>query len=88
MPTDPLNIEVRKRLREGGLGKLQMVFSVGTSGGGGFSDPPLSRHAREPPDRAWSGSTTTPSGCGYIGNFDIHAIDAMIWALGRRPVSA
>ena len=27
-------------------------------------------------------------GCGYIGNFDIHVIDAMIWALGRRPVSA
>jgi CheY-like chemotaxis protein len=40
MPTDPLNLEVCKRLREGGLGTLQMVFSVGTSGGGGFNDPP------------------------------------------------
>ena len=36
MPTDPFNIEVRKRLREGGLGKLQMVFSVGMGGGSGF----------------------------------------------------
>jgi len=27
-------------------------------------------------------------GCDFIGNFDIHAIDAAIWALGRRPVIA
>ena len=50
MPTDPLNIEVRKRLHEGGLGDLQMVFSVGNSGGGGFNDPPLGKSHRGPPD--------------------------------------
>jgi predicted dehydrogenase len=27
-------------------------------------------------------------GCDYIGNFDIHAIDAALWALGRRPIAA
>jgi myo-inositol 2-dehydrogenase / D-chiro-inositol 1-dehydrogenase len=87
MPTDPFNIEVRKRLCKGGLGKLQMVFSVGNSGGGGFADPPLgatieSRLA----GLVWVNDDAL--GCGYIGNFDIHSIDAVIWALGRRPVSA
>jgi predicted dehydrogenase len=87
MPTDPLNLEVAKRLREGGLGKLQMVFSVGTSGGGGFNDPP---HGATLENRLtgliWVNDDAL--GCGYIGNYDIHAIDAVVWALGRRPVSA
>ena len=87
MPTDPFNIEVRKRIQEGALGKLQMVFSVGNSGGGGFNDRPIGPTIE---DRltglVWVNDDAM--GCGYIGNFDIHAIDAVIWALGRRPVSA
>ena len=87
MPTDPLNIEVRKRLHEGGLGALQMVFSVGNSGGGGFNDPPLGKTIESRlAGLIWVNDDAL--GCGYIGNFDIHAIDAMIWALDRRPVSA
>ena len=87
MPTDPMNIEVRKRLHEGGLGDLQMVFSVGNSGGGGFSDPPLGKSLESRlTGLIWVNDDAM--GCGYIGNFDIHAIDAVIWALGRRPVSA
>jgi predicted dehydrogenase len=27
-------------------------------------------------------------GCDYIGNYDIHAIDAALWAIGERPISA
>jgi predicted dehydrogenase len=27
-------------------------------------------------------------GCDFIGKFDIHAIDAALWVLGRRPVAA
>jgi predicted dehydrogenase len=27
-------------------------------------------------------------GCDYLGNYDIHAIDAALWALGERPVAA
>ena len=88
MPTDPFNIEVRKRIRDGALGTLQMVYSVGQSGGGsGFNDPPLGATIE---DRltglTWVNDDAM--GCGYIGNFDIHAIDAVIWALGRRPVAA
>ncbi len=87
MPTDPLNIEVRKRLREGGLGNLQMVFSVGNSGGGGFGDPPWGANLESRlTGLVWVNDDAL--GCGYIGNYDIHAIDAVIWALGRRPVSA
>jgi len=87
MPTDPMNIEVRKRLQEGGLGDLQMVFSIGCSGGGGFSDPPLGKTLESRlTGLIWVNDDAM--GCGYIGNYDIHAIDALIWALGRRPVSA
>ena len=87
MPTDPLNIEVRKRLREGGLGDLQMVFSIGNSGGGGFPDPPLGPSIESRlTSLIWVSDDAL--GCGYIGNFDIHSIDAVIWALDRRPVSA
>ena len=87
MPTDPLNIEVRKRVREGGLGDLQMVFSVGNSGGNGFRDPPLGQSIESRlSGLVWVNDDAL--GCGYIGNYDIHAIDAVIWALDRRPVSA
>lgn len=87
IPTDPFNLEVYKRVREGGLGTLQMVFSVGTSGGSGFSDPPLTANVESRlTGLVWVNDDAL--GCGYIGNYDIHIIDAIVWALGRRPVSA
>ena len=64
-----------------------MVFSVGASGGGGFNDPPLGPTIEDRlTNLIWVNDDAM--GCGYIGNYDIHAIDAVIWALGRRPVSA
>lgn len=87
MPTDPANLEVFKRIRDGGLGALQMVYSVGTSVSDGFNDPPHGPTIEgRLTDLAWVNDTAI--GCGYIGNFDIHVIDTIIWALGRRPVSA
>ena len=87
MPTDPVNLEVCKRVREGGLGALQMVYSVGTSGGDGFSDPPLADTIENRlVELIWVNDTAI--GCGHIGNFDIHVIDSVVWALERRPVSA
>jgi predicted dehydrogenase len=87
MSTDPVNLEVYQRIRDGGLGKLEMVFSVGTSGGGGFSDPPLTGNLEKRlTNLIWVNDDAL--GCGYIGNFDIHVIDAILWALGKRPVSA
>ncbi len=87
MSTDPFNIEVRKRFLAGALGTLQAIFSIGQSGGGGFSDPPLGPTMENRlTNLIWVNDDAM--GCGYIGNYDIHAIDALIWALGRRPVSA
>ena len=87
MPTDPINIEVYNRIHQGALGNLQMVFSVGISGGSGISDPPFKDTIEDRLiDLIWVNDDAL--GCGHIGNFDIHIIDTIIWTLGRRPVSA
>ena len=87
MPTDPINIEVRNRIGAGGLGNLQMVFTVGASGGNAIDDPPLTANMESRLTHLiWVNDDAM--GCGYIGNYDIHAVDAVIWALGRRPVAA
>jgi len=85
IPTDPVNIEVAKRISEGGLGKIQQVFTVGTCGG--FADPPLTENI-ESRLRGLIWVNDIALGCDYIGNFDIHAIDGAIWALGQRPIVA
>jgi myo-inositol 2-dehydrogenase / D-chiro-inositol 1-dehydrogenase len=85
MPTDPVNIEVAKRIREGGLGKLAHIRTTGI--GSGSADQPLTETIESRLQKlVWVNDTAL--GCGNIGNFDIHAIDAAIWVLGRRPVAA
>jgi predicted dehydrogenase len=84
--TDPMNLEVYRRIRAGGLGKLQMVFSVGAGGGGCF-DPPLTGNLEDRlANQVWTNDDAL--GGGQIDSFDVHVIDAIVWALGRRPVSA
>jgi predicted dehydrogenase len=84
--TDPVNLEVYRRIRAGGLGALQMVFSVG-AGGGDCYDPPLTGNLEDRlTNQIWTNDDVL--GCGSIGIFDVHVIDALVWALGRRPVSA
>lgn len=85
MPTDPVNIEVAKRVREGGVGPLAQVVTTGICGG--FGDPPKTatiesrlRHLVWVNDVALGGD--------YIVNYDIHAIDAAVWVIGKRPVAA
>ena len=85
MPTDPVNIEVAKRIRGGGVGPLAQVVTTGICGG--FGDPPRTatlesrlRHL------VWVNDVAL--GCDYIGNYDIHAIDAAVWVIGKRPVAA
>lgn len=85
MPTDPINLEVARRVREGGLGKIAYLATVGISGV--FDDPPLAATIENRLQHLiWVNDIAM--GCDYIGNFDIHAIDAAVWTLGRRPVSA
>ena len=88
MPTDPLNIEVYKRIAAGALGKLQTIFSNGAAGGGGFNDPPLTKTI-ESRLQGLTWVNDDELGCGYIGNYDIHVVDAVMRAIGGRvPVSA
>jgi myo-inositol 2-dehydrogenase/D-chiro-inositol 1-dehydrogenase len=85
MPTDPCNNEVRKRIHGPGFGKISQVATFGISGG--FPDPPVMPTIE---DRLYGlrWVNDIAIGCGNIGNFDIHAIQAALWALGRSPVSA
>jgi myo-inositol 2-dehydrogenase / D-chiro-inositol 1-dehydrogenase len=85
MPTDPANIEVRKRILAGGLGKISQVSTIGICSG--FPDPALQKSI----ENRLQGLTWVNDiamGCDYIGNFDIHAIEVALWVLGRRPLAA
>ncbi|MCC6823258.1 MAG: Gfo/Idh/MocA family oxidoreductase [Verrucomicrobia subdivision 3 bacterium] len=85
LPTDPANQEVRQRIQGEGLGKIAQVYTVGI--GSGFADPPL-KDTIEDRLRGLIWVNDIAMGCDYIGNYDIHAIDAALWALGRTPVAA
>jgi myo-inositol 2-dehydrogenase / D-chiro-inositol 1-dehydrogenase len=85
MPTDPANIEVRKRILAGGLGEISQVSTIGICSG--FADPPFEKTIENRlRELIWVNDIAM--GCDYIGNFDIHALDAALWVLGRRPVAA
>ncbi len=85
IPTDPINIEVAQRIRDGGIGKLAQIQTTGICGG--FGDPPKSANLESRMQNlTWVNDVEL--GCDYIGNFDIHAIDAALWVAGQRPVAA
>ncbi|HLP78366.1 MAG TPA: hypothetical protein VK327_15790, partial [Candidatus Paceibacterota bacterium] len=85
IPTDPVNLEVRKRILEGGLGKLAYVNTFGLSNG--FGDPPKGKTIESRLQQLiWVNDVAL--GCDNIGNYDIHALDAALWVLGRLPVAA
>jgi predicted dehydrogenase len=85
MPTDPANNEVLRRLRTPEFSTISQVATVGI--GGGFQDPPKG-DTIENRLRGLIWVNDIALGCDYIGNYDIHAIDAAIWALGKRPKAA
>jgi predicted dehydrogenase len=87
LPRDPVNVEVAKRIRAGALGKLQTVFSSGWAGGNGYQDPPLEPTAENRlKDLVWCNDIAL--GGDYIVHYDVHIIDAVVWALGKTPVAA
>jgi myo-inositol 2-dehydrogenase / D-chiro-inositol 1-dehydrogenase len=84
MGTDPVNIEVVKRVHEGGLGQLMHIDSIG------FSPPWGESPARTIEERLRSGcwgSTIALSG-DVITENTVHSINAVLWLVGRRPASA
>jgi len=85
LPTQPANIEVANRVRDGALGRLGQVLSYGF--GGGLADPPKG----PTPDsrllgRAWYSDIVF--GGDVILFYDIHIVDGVIWVMGKKPVSA
>jgi len=85
MPTDPSNIEVAERVRAGALGAIAQVQTVGVFSG--HDDPPKTATLESRMQQLTWDNDLALSG-GYINAFDIHALDAAIWVLGRRPVAA
>jgi predicted dehydrogenase len=84
MPTDPVNIEVVKRIHAGGLGRLMHIDSQG------FSDvwpDPANRSADHLLHRGqWL--TAIPLSGDFIVEYSVHTINAVLWAVGKRPVKA
>jgi len=85
MPTDPHNVEIVRRAREGAVGRP--LFARSHYWGGAFPDPPRTatlesrlRHL------VWCNDVAV--GGGYHVNACIHPVQAMLWALGRTPVRA
>ena len=84
IPTDPGNIEVARRLRVEENGKLAAVATVGQTGG--HVDPPRLATIENLLPNRWANYLAL--GGGWIVSFDIHAIDAAMWAIGKRPLAA
>lgn len=85
MPTDPVLMDIRKRISDPGFGKIAQISTTGISGR--FSDPPFTANL-ESRLRNLIWVNDRAMGCDYLGNYDIHAIDAALWVLGERPIAA
>lgn len=84
LPTDPINIEVVKRVHGGGIGRLGHIDSVG------FSPPWGEPAVNTVEDRLRQGhwlSTIALSG-DVITENTVHSINAVLWLVGKRPVNA
>ena len=85
IPTAPANQEVKKRINDEGFGKTVRVSSNGIFGG--FPDPPRTANLESRlRNLVWVNDIAM--GCDYLGNYDIHAIDAALWVIGTRPTAA
>lgn len=88
LSTAPPNIEVAKRIWDGGLGSLLAVTTIGTGGGRRFNpDPPKGRTIES---RLRKGIWTSDIALGgdRIVEFDIHCIHGAVWAIRRRAQAA
>jgi len=85
LPTDPCNIEVKKRIDEGGVGKISRIATFGVCAG--HDDPPKTANLESRMQKLIWDNDKALSG-GYIMAFDIHALDAAVWVCGQRPLAA
>jgi predicted dehydrogenase len=85
MPTDPVNIQVAERIRRGAIGKLAKVTTLGYNGG--RADPPKTANIESRLQQLiWDNDMEI--GGSFVVSYDIHAIDAAVWLVGRRPIAA
>lgn len=85
MPTDPVNTKVFKAIQAGHIGPIAQVATFGV--GDGFPDPPRTENIESRlQNLIWVNDIAL--GGDYIGNYDIHAIDVALWAIGQRPIAA
>jgi predicted dehydrogenase len=84
MPTDPVNIEIVKRIRDGALGRMMHVDSHGFSSVWG--DPADQRVENLLRSGHWL--TTTALSGDFIVEYSVHTVNAVLWAVGKRPVRA
>ena len=84
MPNDPVNMEVFKRIHGGGLGRLMHIDSHG------FSDVWPDPADRRTENLLHSGQWLTAIALGgdFIVEYSVHTIDAVLRAVGKRPVKA
>jgi myo-inositol 2-dehydrogenase / D-chiro-inositol 1-dehydrogenase len=85
LTTDPGNIQVAKLIRGGGLGPLAKLITIGINGG--RTDPPRQATIENLLHKSVWNNWIALSG-GYNVAYDVHAIDAALWLVGRRPVAA
>lgn len=86
LPTDPAIIEIGQRIREGGMGTFSHIMSLGFAWHA-WPDPVMGKTIDcRFRDQIWL-SDTALSG-DTIVSYDIHLIDASVYLLGKRPVSA
>jgi predicted dehydrogenase len=85
IPTDPNNGAVREALQQGKAGKLVRLQTVGINGG--WEDPPKGENIENLLHSARWNNHIALSG-GKNVSYDIHAIDAAVWLIGRRPLAA
>ncbi len=86
LPTQPESIEVFSRIRAGGLGSFVHLVSYGVRNDSVWTDPPKDATAESFMKYFWHSKIAL---CGdVIVMFDIHIIDAVVWVMGMRPISA
>ena len=86
IPTDPPNIEVANRIRDGALGPLGHIHLL-RPGLQAWADPPKGPTI-ESRLRGEIWLSDIALGGDDIVSYDIHIIDGVIWVMGKRPVAA
>ena len=85
IPTDPHNKEVVRQIAAGQIGQPAVITS--RYFGGGWADPPHSTTVESRLQQLIWCNDVAIGGSHHV-NACIHTVDAVLWALGQRPVSA